>query len=163
MPGGHYEPFLSGHEQAAEAELSIRKFTQWASRWVSARSLCRLARGSRYASSRSRRCRRWQPAREKAAAVDAPDRHPQSIPRGTVVPAVRSAALSCREPGCGRFHQHGHLRVTPHGGTGSYRSSKNRPPKMPRRPNYGPGHGRGDNSEAHPYPEAERLARARLV
>jgi hypothetical protein len=71
MPGGHYEPFLSGHEQAAEAELSIRKFTQWASRWVSARSLCRLARGSRYASSRSRRCRRWQPAREKAAAVDA--------------------------------------------------------------------------------------------
>jgi hypothetical protein len=23
MPGGHYEPFLAGHEQAAEAELSF--------------------------------------------------------------------------------------------------------------------------------------------
>jgi hypothetical protein len=23
LPGGHYEPFLGGHEQAAEAELSF--------------------------------------------------------------------------------------------------------------------------------------------
>jgi hypothetical protein len=23
MPGGHYEPFLGGHEQAVEAELSF--------------------------------------------------------------------------------------------------------------------------------------------
>ena len=23
MPGGHYEPFLGGHEQATEAELSF--------------------------------------------------------------------------------------------------------------------------------------------
>jgi hypothetical protein len=50
-----------------------------------------------------------------------PSKTPQPIPGGTGVFRADSAALSCRARHCGRFHRNAHLRVTPHGGLGSYR------------------------------------------
>jgi DNA-binding NarL/FixJ family response regulator len=47
--------------------------------------------------------------------------HRSRPPGGTAVPRAGPVALSCPAAGCGRFHPHAHLRVTPHGGAESYR------------------------------------------
>jgi hypothetical protein len=83
-------------------------------------------------------------------------------PGGTAVPRTGLVALSCPAAGCGRFHPHAHLRVTPHGGAGSYRPRERFANRAGPLPAAGPGHGRGDDSETNPYPEAEGSARALL-
>jgi hypothetical protein len=71
-------------------------------------------------------------------------RYSQPVPGGTVVPGAGPMALSCPLAGCGRFHWHGHLRVTPIADAGSYRLMQDQPQDD-----------RGPQDQVHPQPRPE--------
>jgi len=72
-----------------------------------------------------------EPRAAKGATLAAGGRHighvPRAHPGGHHRAPLWRVALQCQAGGCGRFHRHCHLRVTPHCAAGSYRPFRTSP------------------------------------